>query len=62
MDECGERQRIQNMLMEDAFETTYYESEALRKSAEDYYPYGYVEEEEEPVSSTGEDLLDWEWE
>ena len=62
MGERGERQQIQSVLMEDAFETTYYESEALRKSSEDYYPYGYVEEEEEPVGFTDEDLLEWDWE
>lgn len=40
----------------------YYKDIVAQKSDPDYCPYGYVEEEEEPVSSTGEDLLDWEWE
>lgn len=46
----SERTQIQQKLMENAFDTTYYELQALRKSREDYSPYSYLLED-------GEDLV-----
>ena len=62
MSEENERKQIQSMLMQDAFEETYYELEAFKKSREDYSPYSYVEESETPVFFDGKTLEEWDWE
>lgn len=62
MIEDNERKQIQSMLMQDAFEETYYELEAFKKSRDDYSPYDYVEELESPVFFDEQTLEDWDWE
>lgn len=47
---------------QDAFEETYYELEALKKSREDYSPYSYIEDSEDPVFFDEKILEEWDWE
>lgn len=56
----NERAQTQQALMRDAFDATYYEVLAFRKSREDYDPYAYVYELHED-NDDGE-LTDWDWE
>ena len=39
-----------------------YNDIVAQKSDPDYYPYSYVEDGEDPITFTDEDLLDWDWE
>jgi protein involved in sex pheromone biosynthesis len=50
MNSENERKQTQEALMRNAFDTTYYELQAFRKSKEDYSPYSYLLED-------GEDLV-----
>ena len=39
-----------------------YEAEANEKSCENYDPYAYVEDMQDPVFFEEEIIMDWEWE
>ena len=62
MNEQDERKQTQEELMRNAFDTTYYEVLAFRKSRDDYSPYSYVEDGDEPVLFDEETLEEWDWE
>tara|TARA_A100001515_G_scaffold57115_1_gene45047 strand:- start:2724 stop:2870 length:147 start_codon:yes stop_codon:yes gene_type:complete len=48
--------------MKDAFDATYYEAIAFKKSREDYSPYSYVEDNEDSVFFDEQTLEEWDWE
>ena len=60
----GENERTQahSELMKDAFDVTYYEAIAFKKSREDYSPYSYIEDSEDPVFFDDQTLEEWDWE
>jgi len=62
MNSENERKQTQEALMRNAFDTTYYEVLAFRKSRDDYSPYSYLEELENPVFFDEETLEEWDWE
>lgn len=39
-----------------------YEEEVVERDSDDYSPYSYVEDEDEPVFFDEQTLEDWDWE
>ena len=62
MNSENERKQTQEELMRNAFDTTYYEVLAFRKSSDDYSPYDYIEDMEDPVFFNEQLLEEWDWE
>ena len=39
-----------------------YEEEVLERQSDDYSPYDYIEDRDDPVLLDEQNLLDWNWE